>query len=344
MFELLKSSIRVIISLTLLPLCLLSQPAPDFTITDTDGQVHRLYQDYLNQGKTVMVKIFFVNCPPCRAIAPSVQDLYVEWGEGNHDVEFFEFSNKSFDSNSDVAQYKNLFGLSFPGAGEDGGALTALQPYLSGTYGLLFGTPSFFVIAPDGTVTWDVRFNDMDQALLATGAQKPGTVMEEEDPAAFNFIIEDAFGNELSDVDIFLGSANSSQEFPISPGISGIFEIEDLATEFPGLTNPVVRVRKTDEVQDKLSAIDILIIVRHILGLIPIDEPELLMAADTNGDGNINAVDLITLQRVILGLINNFPNSDSYMFIPEEIPIDPLPGELQNLNFTGIKIGDLNGF
>ena len=125
---------------------------------------------------------------------------------------------------------------------------------------------------------------------------------------------------------------------------SGLFEITDLNMEYPGLTNPVIRVRKRDEVSAKLSAIDILIIVRHILGLVNIDDSALQLAADTNGDGSINAIDLITLQRVILGLTPTFPRSDSYQFSPNEIPINLFPGQIQNVNFLGIKTGDLNGF
>jgi len=53
-----------------------AQVAPDFTVTDIDGQVHHLYADYLNQGKTVMIKIMFTTCPPCHSIAPFMEPLY----------------------------------------------------------------------------------------------------------------------------------------------------------------------------------------------------------------------------------------------------------------------------
>jgi len=32
-----------------------AQQAPDFDLTDIDGNQHRLYQDYLDQGKTVLL-------------------------------------------------------------------------------------------------------------------------------------------------------------------------------------------------------------------------------------------------------------------------------------------------
>jgi thiol-disulfide isomerase/thioredoxin len=289
-----------------------------------------------------------VNCPPCASIAPSFQDLYEEWGEGQNDVQFFEFSNKTWDTNSDVHNWKTNLGLTFPGAGNDGGGFDATKPYTSGTYGPFFGTPTFIVIAPDRSVNYDVRSNGslntismLDLAIAATGAQKPGSMVL---PSQFNILAEDAFGTEIQSFEMYLASSNSSTEIPISLEANGYFEVTDLSSEYPGINNPVIRIRKNDEVTDKISAIDILIIVRHILNLIPIEDPRLLLAADTNGDGQISAIDLITLQRVILTITPNFPNKEVYQFVPNEIPINISPGNVQDLNFIGIKTGDLNGF
>src|SRR5690349_5737231 len=80
----------VFLFITSLPV--FAQPAPDFTITDSHGAQHHLYADYLNQGKSVMIKIFFTTCPPCNSIAPLMEPLYQEWGAGDYDVEFFELS------------------------------------------------------------------------------------------------------------------------------------------------------------------------------------------------------------------------------------------------------------
>ncbi len=40
--------------------------APDFTLTDLNGNTHTLY-DYLNSGKTVFLEIFAAHCPTCWA-------------------------------------------------------------------------------------------------------------------------------------------------------------------------------------------------------------------------------------------------------------------------------------
>ena len=116
-------------------------PAPDFTVTDTDGVEHTLYEDYLNNGTTVVLKIFFVACPPCNSIAPSVQSLYEDWGEGDFDVEFMELTNKTFDNDADVIGFKNMHGLTFPGISADGGSIEVVDTLTSGNWGgLLWNT------------------------------------------------------------------------------------------------------------------------------------------------------------------------------------------------------------
>jgi len=342
-----KGLILTLILFVIANVSLSAQTAPNFTFTDTEGVTHDLYDDYLNQGKTVLLKIFFVNCPPCRAIAPSIQTLYEEWGEGEHDVEFIELSNKSFDSNLDVKEYKEEFNLTFPGAGEDGGALIALEPYITGTFGSFFGTPEFAVISPDGSVNYGIggggvanTIAALDQAIADTGAEKPGAEVL---PTTIQIQVEDFFGNSIEESELVLGSASSSQEFPLSLN-NGIIVFEKFEEDYPNLNDPVIRIRKTDGAKDKLSAIDILILIRHILNLVPISDPDLLLAADVTGDSATNAIDLLTLQRVILGLLSEFPNADAYQFPVNDISIDVIPGETQVIQFIGIKTGDLNGF
>jgi len=348
-----KSLILSFVLFAVANVSLSAQLAPNFTITDTDGVEHNLYEDYLDRGKTVLIKVFFVNCPPCRAIAPSMQTLYEEWGSGNNDVQFIELSNKSFDSNADVKGYKDNFGLTFPGAGEDGGALDAVQPYVTGVFGSFFGTPEFAVISPNRSVNYGVGGGSgtiaaLDQAIAATGAQKPDEEEEEEEeeeelPSIIQVSMEDYFGNAIQNAEITLASESSSQEFPVTLN-NGVLTFANFSDQYPGLSDPILRIRKTDEARSQLSALDILILIRHILNLAPITDPNLLLAADINGDNLTNAIDLITLQRVILGLLNEFPDRDAYQFPINNIPVELIPGETQVIQFIGVKTGDLNGF
>ena len=154
-----------------------AQTAPNFTVTDSWGQNHRLYEDYLNQGKTVVIKIFYVACPPCNSIAPFLEPLYQKWGGGDADVQFIELSTKTTDTDAQVNVYKTTHGTTYPAAGGQGNSVPATGPYTNGTFGLWTGTPTFIVIAPDGTVDYDVygignegTVMALDEAIAATGA------------------------------------------------------------------------------------------------------------------------------------------------------------------------------
>ena len=151
----------------LLSLCILAlgaltawaAPAPDFTITTSDGQQRRLYADYVNQKKLVVIEAFFTTCPPCNTHAPHWQALYNEMLAAHPGkVEFLMLSTQNFDKNTNVATYKTNKGLTMPAAGQDGGSITALTPYINGQFGNFLGTPTFIVIAPStGEVLFDVR-------------------------------------------------------------------------------------------------------------------------------------------------------------------------------------------
>ena len=159
-----------------------SQSAPNFTVTDSNGEEHRLHEDYLDKDKTVLLKIFFTSCPPCNQIAPHIQSLYEEWGSGNYDIQFLELSVMSWDNNTLINNYVNKHDISFPSAGAEGGSVEATEPYRSGDFGLYTGTPTFVVIAPDRTVNFDVtgfgtqgQLDALEAAFTAAGAQKPST-------------------------------------------------------------------------------------------------------------------------------------------------------------------------
>jgi hypothetical protein len=147
-------------------------------ITDSWGHTHTLYADYLDQGTTVLLKIFYVACPPCNAIAPHLELLYQDWGGGEGDVQFIEISTKQSDTDAMVNLYKSNHGTTFPAAGGQGGSVAATEPYTDGTFGVWSGTPTFIVIAPDGTLEYDVygfgidgTIIALDAAIAATGAQ-----------------------------------------------------------------------------------------------------------------------------------------------------------------------------
>ena len=140
-----------------------SQTVEDFTVTDTDGVTHSLYADYLDEGKTVVIKIFWAGCPPCNAIATDVQALYEKWDEGAGQVEFIELGDKSFEDDSHAIAYKARHGITFVTVSPQGNSIEALEQF---SYS---GTPTFIVVAPDRSMIFDPwPLDDVDAAIATT--------------------------------------------------------------------------------------------------------------------------------------------------------------------------------
>jgi thiol-disulfide isomerase/thioredoxin len=317
-----------------------AQLAPDFTVTDVDGVSHSLYADYLDKGTTVMVKIFFVACPPCNNIAPSVQNLYEQWGEGAYDVQFIELSNKLNDDNLDVSNYKSNHGLTFPSVSADGGSVPAQALLTDGTFGPAFGTPLFVVIAPDGTVTFDPPFSQVSDAIAATGAT--GSETQQELTTSFNLSITNPAINStpVTDVEYLIGPAeNPQQAGPID--LTQYETVEAILEAYPTLNNPHIYFRKDSDALNNVSAADIALMVKHILGIDPFTESYKVIASDINADNNVSAVDLGVLSKIVLGL-QDFPDGNVWQFLPESVELSTSPGNTVNFNVEGIKVGNVN--
>ncbi|MBK9736995.1 MAG: HYR domain-containing protein [Saprospiraceae bacterium] len=108
-----------------------------------------------------------------------------------------------------------------------------------------------------------------------------------------------------------------------------------------------------------VSTLDIVMIQRHILGIDKLSTPYKLIAADVNGSGRITAADLTDLRKLVLGISPSLPDNTSWRFVdamykfpdpndpwmtpfPELYNIENLSGNM-SIDFTGIKIGDING-
>jgi len=114
---------------------------------------------------------------------------------------------------------------------------------------------------------------------------------------------------------------------------------------------------KVDDYLNGVSTLDLVIIQRHILNIEELDSPYKMIAADINGDKEINGIDLVELRKLILGIYSELPQNDSWRFLNESTPMDnvyPWPldeirtllnvdNNMFNENFIGVKIGDVNG-
>jgi len=104
-----------------------------------------------------------------------------------------------------------------------------------------------------------------------------------------------------------------------------------------------------------VSTLDLVLIQKHILGLKPITNPYMLLAANANTDNKVSASDILALRKLILGESSDI--GKSWRFMPKNYqfvnPVNPYgetvpssasinPKENTTVDFYGIKIGDMN--
>jgi hypothetical protein len=101
-----------------------------------------------------------------------------------------------------------------------------------------------------------------------------------------------------------------------------------------------VSASKTDDYLNGVSTLDLILIQKHLLGLVPLNGDNLI-AADANATGSVSAADLFALRELILGVKSELANNDSWVFVPGSQ--DVLANADMTVNFGGIKVGDVNG-
>jgi len=323
----------------LLPLALLLQtvlsatPAPDFTVTTSDGQTRQLYQHYVNQQKVLVLEIFFTTCPPCAAHAPHWQTLYQNMQAAHPGkVEFMLLSDKVADTDALVNAYLSSKGLTMPAAGSSGGSLAAVQPYKSGTFGLFYGTPTFVVIAPgSGEVSFNIQGNS-PQETMALIAQQIEALL----PPSQDCFLKSYFDNPVPDVQITVDAPAFDTTFMAS----GSYSVS-LITELQGASY-TIQPFKNDNPLSGVSTFDMIQITKHILGIEPLSQPWQLLAADANCSGSITTFDIIEIRKLVLGITAGFSGCGgaSWRFVAEP---DVPASSGSCIHFRGVKIGDVTG-
>lgn len=117
---------------------------------------------------------------------------------------------------------------------------------------------------------------------------------------------------------------------------------------------------RNDDAVNGITTFDIILLRRHILNISQLDSPYKLLAADVNNSGSITTLDMIIIQRIILGTETAFTAVPSWRFIPANYvfpdPANPFgafppatgylfvfSNPVAEIRFIGIKSGDLNG-
>lgn len=156
-------------------------------------------------------------------------------------------------------------------------------------------------------------------------------------------------GNVVPDVEVTLTDGQTK----MTDG-EGIFTFEDVVMGTEGLQ---ITPRKELDPMEGIDMYDYTLLSLHVEGIRELKDPRKLIAADINGDRQVDYLDLLDLQKLILGIDQQMPG-DSWKFykkglefpdsinplmmeIPKNIDIPAIYNGEMLVEFEGIKIGDL---
>jgi thiol-disulfide isomerase/thioredoxin len=141
--------------------------AVNFTVKDVDGITHRL-NEYLEQGKMVLVDFFTITCGPCITYAPEINASYENFGCNNSNIIFLGINWGA--NNQQVIEFGETYGAYFPKvSGLEGNGNHVVADYQVISY------PTVILIMPDGFITeqyiWPPSQQHLDSLLISHGAQ-----------------------------------------------------------------------------------------------------------------------------------------------------------------------------
>ncbi len=133
----------------------------NFTVTDTDGNQHTLF-DYLDNGKYVLIDFFFTTCGSCISAMPSLNEAYERYGCNQGDIIFIGLDRGN--TNAEVITFENAYGGYYPAAsGIEGNADAVVTSYGVTAF------PTITVIAPNHTFIskdiYPVTQSNLDKAI-----------------------------------------------------------------------------------------------------------------------------------------------------------------------------------
>lgn len=76
-----------------------------------------------------------------------------------------------------------------------------------------------------------------------------------------------------------------------------------------------IKAEKNTNHSNGVSTLDLVLVQRHILGLQELDSPYKVIAGDVNGSEKLTSADLLELRKLILGIKTEFSNNQSWRFV-----------------------------
>ena len=171
-----------------------------------------------------------------------------------------------------------------------------------------------------------------DVSLTLDGMEHP----DANNVYALKCTITDPYGIPVRGVELTLKGA---VEMTANVDSTGIINLDLL----PRSDSVTYIVKKNINQTNGVSALDLLLIKQHLLGLQPFTEPHQILAADATGNEIASAQDILFLQKLLIGLLQFLPSQDSWIFSPAEITIANPAESNVSIQFTAIKVGDVNG-
>src|SRR4030095_3872774 len=247
-------------------------------------------------------------------------------------------------------------------AGKEGGSIAAVAPYKNGQFGPWYGTPTYVVIAPDGSLQYDVSGNTneatieaIDEALLATGAVKPIIENPVSVTGQVNFL-QGSTGLGNAYVQITNGAGNVILQDTTNS--SGAFNFQFLLSEMQ--PDWKVGVVKNGALLNGVNALDLVKLQKHLLFLELLDSPLAKLAVDANNSGTLSSLDLVNILKLVLGINTHFNDNQTWIVLPADtdfgppsnnppgitsttIPLADIISGARQPNFISVKKGDANG-
>lgn len=128
--------------------------------------------------------------------------------------------------------------------------------------------------------------------------------------------------------------------------------------EVPKCQGYIIQPSKDINPLNGVTTLDMIKILKHILGSEILDSPYKIIAADANNSNAITTSDMVAIRKVILNIDDNFADNKSWRFVDAAYqfpdPSNPFMDNFDefieldrydiptNMNFIGIKIGDVN--